>query len=208
MNDLQVLVVADDPLARAGLSTMLADQPRCKVVGTDAGGSDLPAQLEIYQPDVIVWDLGWDAALALDLLRDLEETPTSVVALLSDETYTSEVWASGVRGLLLRDAGADSLLAAVTAVSHGMAVLDPDLASAVMPARSPLPAPPFQDLTPRELGVLQVLAEGLTNKAIAHRLDISEHTVKFHVNSILTKLSAQSRTEAVIQATRLGLVFL
>jgi DNA-binding NarL/FixJ family response regulator len=86
--------------------------------------------------------------------------------------------------------------------------LDPALADVVQPSRDLLPQPPAEELTPRELEVLQLLAEGLSNKAIAYRLDISEHTVKFHVNAILGKLSAQSRTEAVVQATRLGLIIL
>ena len=89
-----------------------------------------------------------------------------------------------------------------------MVVLDSNLAAAVLPDKSEMPVPPVEELTPRELEVLGLLAEGLANKAIAYRLDISEHTVKFHVNSILSKLGAQSRTEAVIYATRLGLILL
>jgi DNA-binding NarL/FixJ family response regulator len=99
-------------------------------------------------------------------------------------------------------------MAAMSAVFNGMIVVDPELAGAIMPATSHAISPPAQPLTPRELGVLQLLAEGLPNKAIAHRLDISEHTVKFHVNSILSKLDAQSRTEAVVHATRQGLILL
>ena len=89
-----------------------------------------------------------------------------------------------------------------------MVVLDPNLAAAVLPEIGRMPGRPMEELTPRELEVLRLLAEGLPNKTIAHRLDISEHTVKFHVNSILSKLGAHSRTEAVINATRLGLILL
>ena len=88
----------------------------------------------------------------------------------------------------------------------GLTVLEPALADTISPHRTRTVTPPTGHLTPRELQVLQLLAEGLANKAIAHQLDISEHTVKFHVNSILSKLNAQSRTEAVMQATRLGLI--
>jgi DNA-binding NarL/FixJ family response regulator len=93
---------------------------------------------------------------------------------------------------------------------HNLATLDPDFVTAVLPETSLATdiLPEFTELTPRESEVLYLLAEGLTNKAIAHRLEISDHTVKFHVNAILGKLNAQSRTEAVVQATRLGLLLL
>ena len=93
-------------------------------------------------------------------------------------------------------------------MARGLTVVDPALAGAVFPARDrPLPAP-VEDLTRRERSVLQLLAEGLSNKDIAARLDISEHTVKFHVNAILGKLGAHSRIEAVTRAARLGLLIL
>ena len=111
--------------------------------------------------------------------------------------------------MLSRDGNADGLQAALTAVTHGMVVLDPQFSSAVpYTAARQSSAATVETLTRRELEVLRLLAEGSPNKAVAYRLDISEHTVKFHVNSILTKLSAQSRTEAVTTATRLGLILL
>ena len=87
-------------------------------------------------------------------------------------------------------------------------VVDRDLAPALYPRPDIEPSPLVESLTPREVEVLQLLAEGLPNKGIAQRLGISEHTVKFHVNAIMGKLGAQSRTEAVVQATRLGLILL
>ncbi|HKZ50710.1 MAG TPA: response regulator transcription factor, partial [Dehalococcoidia bacterium] len=125
-----------------------------------------------------------------------------------DNAQAAEAWASGAQGLLLRDVDAAILLTALRAVSQGLVVLASELAAAVPPARARGAMPLAEELTPRELEVLQLLAEGLPNKSIAQRLGISEHTVKFHVNAILGKLGAQSRTEAVILATRLGLVLL
>jgi two-component system nitrate/nitrite response regulator NarL len=130
------------------------------------------------------------------------------VALLPDEAQAPEVWASGVRGLLLRDAGAETLQAALQAIGQGLVVLDPSLALSPLPVLEPGLDSLVEELTPRETEVLQLLADGLTNKAIAQRLGISDHTVKFHVNAILGKLGAQSRTEAVVRATRLGLLLL
>jgi two-component system nitrate/nitrite response regulator NarL len=206
-NNLRVLVVADDPLARTGLVSMLDSRPACAVVGSVAGGLELSDETALYRPDVVLWDLGWDPALAIkgDSSR---QGSVPVIALLFDETYASQAWALGLHGLLLRDTDPDALLAAMQAVYEGFLVLDPVLVAGVMPSRD-LPAEtPIEELTPRELEVLQLLAEGLPNKAIAHELDISEHTVKFHVNAILGKLDAQSRTEAVVRATRLGLILL
>jgi two-component system nitrate/nitrite response regulator NarL len=209
--DLRVLVVASDPLARAGLAALLAGQPGCTLAGQLSGSDDLPSQAAVYRPDVVLWDLGWDPAPDLEdsLLQidGLAEEGLPVIALLAEEAQAAEVWASGARGLLLRDAGVESLLAALQAVSRGLAVFDPSLALSPLPARDPALAL-TEDLTPRETEVLQLMADGLTNKAIAQRLGISDHTVKFHVNAILGKLGAQSRTEAVVRATQLGLLLL
>jgi DNA-binding NarL/FixJ family response regulator len=206
---LRVLIVAGDPLARAGLAALLAAQPGLAVAGQAAPGAELPAALEAYRPQALVWDLGWDAATALDALAALPEDAAPSLALLPDDTHAAAARAAGARGLLLRDASGDTLAAALLGIVQGLVVLDPALAGVVPEGRPPgQPPAPAADLTPRELEVLRLLAEGLPNKAIAAHLGISEHTVKFHVNSILGKLGAQSRTEAVARATRLGLVLL
>lgn len=212
LEDLRVLVVADDPLARAGLAVLLSEQPGCTVVGQISGLGDLPAQAAVYRPDVVLWDLGWerppDLEASLEQVGELAEDGLPVVALLPDEAQAPEVRASGVRGLLLRDAGAETLQAALQAVSQGLVVLDPSLVLSLSSLIEPGLESLVEELTPRETEVLQLLADGLTNKAIAQRLGISDHTVKFHVNAILGKLGAQSRTEAVVRATRLGLLLL
>lgn len=226
MPDLRVLIVADDPLVRTGLVMLLANQPDCAVVGQMASDADVLAGLQLYHPDVVVWDLGWEPTSGvrparhatrseqdgsptdLESLLDLREAGQAVVALLADATDAVAVWTAGVRGLLPRDADVTTLALALPAVAQGLVVLDPTLALALCPLRQPQPASPVEALTPRELEVLQLLAEGLPNKTIADRLHISEHTVKFHVNALLGKLGAQSRTEAVVRATRLGLLLL
>jgi DNA-binding NarL/FixJ family response regulator len=128
--------------------------------------------------------------------------------LLPDDRYAALVWASGVRGLLLRDVDATTLALALPAVARGLVVCDTTLVAGLFPARQPPFMSSTEALTPREQEVLQLLAEGLPNKTIADRLRISEHTVKFHVNAILSKLGVQSRTEAVVRAMRLGLLLL
>lgn len=204
----RVLIVARDPLARAGLAALMADQPEVTVVGQVAGSSDLSVELEVYSPDVLLWDLGLDPEADLEYLAELSSDSPPIVALLPDEAHAAEGWMAGARGLLFRETDASSLEAAVAAVASGMVVLNPQLAITVIAAGGRTPRPQSGGLTPRELEVLNLLAEGLPNKSIASRLSISEHTVKFHVNAILNKLGAQSRTEAVIQASRQGLLVL
>jgi two-component system nitrate/nitrite response regulator NarL len=186
---------------------LLADQAGGTVVGQVAEETDLSAALDAYRPDLVVWDLGWDPDL--EPLADFKDNDMPVVALLPDDAHVAETWAAGIHGLLLRDVSAERLLAAVQAVYQDLVIFDPTLASTLLSVRDLPEYPlPIEELSPRELEVLQLLAEGLANKAIAHRLNISEHTVKFHVNGIMGKLGAQSRTEAAVRAARLGLILL
>ena len=203
-----MLVVAGDPLARGGLAAMLFNQPGYAVVGQVSGETDLSADLEVLKPDVVVWDLGWDPPSALENLEAMGGDSTPVLALLPDGSHAAEAWHAGARGLLMRHADSASLTAALTALAQGLVALDPEVGSVIGTPRDRAPVEPVESLTPRELEVLQLLAEGLPNKEIAHRLGVSEHTVKFHVNAIMDKLDARSRTEAVVRATRLGLILL
>jgi two-component system nitrate/nitrite response regulator NarL len=208
VNNVRVLIIAGDPLARAGLAALLANQPMLAIVGQVAPAVDLTAQMAAYQPNVVLWDLGWNPATALEALTGLIDGGSPVLALLPDEAQTGAVWAAGARGLLLRDAGADALTAALVGLAHGLVVLERVLATGVVVSSGTTPNLLAEPLTPRELEVLKHMAEGLSNKLIARELDISEHTIKFHVNAILGKLGAQSRTEAVVRATRAGLILL
>jgi DNA-binding NarL/FixJ family response regulator len=213
---MRILIIADNLLTRAGLAALLADQSPYEVVGQVSPGDSLAEDMAVYQPDALLWDFGWQPAAAADRLNMLldtlgEDDEQPVVVLLPDEAHAAEV-AGLLRarpgGVLLRDADPDQLIAALAGVAAGLIVLDPMLADATLASGEALPDSPTDALTPRELEVLQLLAEGLANKMIAHRLGISDHTVKFHVNAIMTKLNVQSRTGAVVKATRLGLIML
>jgi len=205
-DSLRVLIIANDPLVRAGLASLLAEQADCTIVGQVSGDSDLTESVNVYQPDVVLWDLGWSPAPVLELPVDLQVFDLPFVVLLNDPQQVTDAWTAGVQGLLPRDAGADQLLAALRAALHGLVTIEPALANSLFPHAQFSPPSLVETLTPRESEVLQLLAEGLPNKTIARRLDISEHTVKFHVNAIMSKLNAQSRTEAVVRATQLGLI--
>src|SRR5436190_18927838 len=200
MTDIKVLLVAENPLARMGLAALLAGVNGLTVAG-QSSGNQLINDLDLAKPDVIAWDWSWNAAP--ELPRDMP-----IVALLKDTSQAAEAWRAGARGLLLGNLDPDSLGAALTAASHGFAVIEPTLVSALAQMEAAQPEGQVEALTPREMEVLQLLASGLPNKTIASRLSITDHTVKFHVNAIMTKLGVQSRTEAVVRATKLGLIIL
>jgi DNA-binding NarL/FixJ family response regulator len=200
MEELRVLVVSGDPLARAGLALLLGGQEGITISGQVAPDEEWPGPDD---PDAVLWDLGLGLRLGLEELRSLEGLP--VVAVVAVETDAREALAAGARGVLPRTADGDILAAALRAVALGLVVLDEAFAPSA-PAEPP--AELTEPLTPRELEVLQRLTQGLSNKQIAQRLGVSDHTVKFHVNAILGKLGVQSRSEAIVQAIRLGLVVL
>jgi two-component system, NarL family, nitrate/nitrite response regulator NarL len=205
MAELNILVVAENPLARMGLAALLAGQPAIAICGQTAGGAQLPDEIELYRPDVLIWDWGWETRN--DRLRDVRDG-LPVLALLNNGTQAAEAWGAGARGLLFHDTDGDSLVAAVTALDRGLAVIDPSFAAELVPDNQAAVDASVETLTSREMEVLQLVAEGLPNKTIASRLSITDHTVKFHVNAIMGKLGVQSRTEAVVRATRLGLIIL
>ena len=203
MTLLRVLVVCRDRLSRAGLAAVLDQRSGLTVVGQIAGDDNSLLPLDIYVPDVIVWDVSWETSNAVNSLLLPEDAPP-VLALAVTSDQAAQARAAGAQALLSRDASPEALAAAAVALSHGLQVTDPALAG-VSAAATPEPGSASL-LTPKEQDVLKLLAEGLPNKGVVSRLEVSEHTVKFHVNSIMGKLNAQSRTEAVILATRLGLL--
>jgi two-component system nitrate/nitrite response regulator NarL len=205
--DTRILIIADDSLARVGLATLLSGQPGCVVAGQISSDTDLSDAAQLYRPDVAVYDLGSNPSRPLER-ANFHDTSFPIIALLPDAADVLNAWSAGARGLLLRNTSVENLAAAIVSVAQGLVVLDPTFAVVVPRAHDQVPAQSIEALTPRELQVLRSIAEGQSNKEIARELGISEHTVKFHVNAILGKLNAQSRTEAVVTATRLGLILL
>ena len=154
-----------------------------------------------------------DASVGLEQIASLKSDVPVLALVAHDETITAI--AAGASGALHRDSPPSAISAALLALTEGLAVFDRSFVSALVPkdraieptaAASEAPLAPSETLTDRERQVLTLLAEGLSNKEIATHLEISEHTAKFHVNSILQKLSAQKRVEAVVRAARLGLI--
>jgi DNA-binding NarL/FixJ family response regulator len=203
-------------IARAGLEALLATHAGLVVVGSTSDIMSFSPQLEDQHPDVLLLELEAydDETLAsLQALNASSHPPAGVI--LTDAApgmWASEVLRAGIRAILPRQANGGEIVAAVEAAAVGLVVLHRDMVGSLLLAVSSptrdLPAPAQQALTPREIEVLGMIAEGLGNKTIAWRLGISEHTVKFHVGSIFAKLNASSRTEAVTLGIRQGLILL
>lgn len=199
---LRVVVAGCDPLARAGLLAMLESVPTLHIAGDFAVDDYLRSRVRVAAPDAIVIDGGPKAEDVAEVARELE-IPS--VVLLTDVRDAAVLQRAGVRGLLMRTAAAAQIESALQAVAEGLTVFDAVVARTAAP-QSRGDVTLEEPLTHRELEVLQLLAGGLTNKEIAQRLGISDHTVKFHVNAILGKLGVETRTEAVVHAARLGIV--
>jgi two-component system nitrate/nitrite response regulator NarL len=205
---LRVVVVAEDPLARAGLFARVENETALTVVGQLSDEGDVARAAREASGQLALWDLGSGAEPRLDGLAQAAAAGLGIVALVHEDEDAAQALAAGARGALSRLADGPRLVAALAAVRAGLIAVEETLAHTVMRPRPPRPAALVEPLTPRESEVLQLLAQGLPNKAIAERLRISDHTAKFHVNAILGKLGAQTRTEAIVHAARLGLVLL
>ena len=213
MTQYRILIVAKDRLARSGLAAFAAEIDNYKVVGQSVGAEDLADDIELNDPDLILYDLGWNPLPAVSALNVISDYDVPAITLIPDENGAIEVntalMSGGSYGLLLRDSESNMLAAAIESVISGLIVIDPIIAQTIIQtSTSATDDVNIETLTAREDQVLQLLARGLTNKEIAQSLDITDHTVKFHVTAIMGKLNAQSRTDAVVRATRLGLIIL
>ena len=211
---IRVFIVAASPLIRGGLQSMLADS-RFDIVGSVADLESISCQLVDVEPDVVLVEAAAGAQEELlNALEDAELAEEYPVIVLSEQPKTawlSKALRAGVRAVLPRDVAPEQLRAALEAASAGLVIIHPSELDTVFSATVGPSAPLdelLEPLTRREREVLQMLAAGLANKEIAARLAISDHTVKFHVASILGKLGASTRTEAVSAGIRRGLVML
>jgi len=211
-NKISIFIVDDHPVVRDGLVAILGTQTDFQVSGEAASGQEALAQFEDIGPDVVLLDLempGMDGVEVIQRLRLIQPEVKIVVftAFDTDERILSALRA-GAKGYLLKGAPRAELFAAIRIIHGGGSLLQPVVASRLIDqlAGSDGGAQPAEELTPREQEVLILLAQGKQNKEIAAELVITERTVKFHISSILGKLGAGNRTEAVTIALQQGLV--
>ena len=204
---IRIAVVATSAVRRAGLESIVSGHPEFHLVGSFGTVARVVSLARGTELDVIVIDS--------DSIRDLLLEPTSDAAIVlltevSDARSISRLLRSRVRAILSRESDPDDVLSAIYAAYDGLVLLSPPAAESLAAVYGDHPLEPEDELseaiTSRETEVLRMLAEGLVNKDIAARLGISEHTVKFHISSILDKLGAATRTEAVTLGIRRGLI--
>ncbi|MEW5957658.1 MAG: response regulator transcription factor [Chloroflexota bacterium] len=207
------LVVADDhPVVRDGLTAMLSTQPGFEVVGEAGTGREAVEQVTALEPDVVLLDLEMPDLDGVEALQQMRAHNPNVQVIVftafdTDERILAAVQA-GAQGYLLKGVPREELFNAVRVVHQGGSLLQPVVASKLLRQVSHQGQAKLEPetLTPREVEVLQLLARGLQNKEIAAELVISQRTVKFHVSSIMSKLGAGNRTEAVAMAVQQRLV--
>jgi NarL family two-component system response regulator YdfI len=213
---IRVLLAAASTVRNAGLEALLKKAPSLALAGSLRSPLAVAQYADQLQPNVILFDLENEDRLPGSAASPaLPRIPGSFPAVvLIDEPsadWTAHALRSGVRAILPRDSGLEEMLAAIQAAHAGLVLLDPDVTqnlAARVPTSAVQPAAGFDDLTSREIEVLRMLAEGLANREMASRLGISDHTVKFHISSILDKLGASTRTEAVTMGIRMGIILL
>ncbi len=206
---IRVMIVDDQPVVRSGLSAFLMAYDDLELVAEASGGDEARTLCVHYRPDVVLMDLVMPEMDGVEATRAIKEVcpDVAVVVLTSfrEDDLVQRALRAGAISYLLKNVQADDLANAIRAAHAGRSTLAPEAAQVLIRA-AVQPPPPGHDLTERELEVLALMVEGLNNPEIADRLMISRSTVKFHVSSILSKLGASSRTEAVAMAIQHGLV--
>jgi DNA-binding NarL/FixJ family response regulator len=210
----RVLLVDDQALFREALSTLLEVRPEIEVVGEAGDGAEALRQAASTRPDVVLMDLRMPVLDGIAATRRLRtEQPDVKVLALTTFDGDEEVFAAlraGAVGYLLKDVSGERLVEAVLAAARGESVLQPSVAAKLVARVATLPEPavsaPVNPLSERELEVLRHLAEGRSNREIARALFLTEGTVKNHVTNVLSKLGVRDRTQAALQAHRLGLL--
>ena len=216
---IRVLVVDDEELVRTGLRLILDAEPDLTVVGTAEDGAQAVSRVRELRPDVVLMDIrmpGLDGLAATRQILSGPDTHACKVVVLTTfdvDEHVYEALRAGASGFLLKDVPAEQLAHAVRVAAAGEALLAPSVTRRLItaftrraPAASAARPPGLTDLTARELEVLELLAEGLSNAEIGARLFVGEATVKTHVARILTKLGVRDRVQAVIVAFRAGVV--
>jgi DNA-binding NarL/FixJ family response regulator len=217
MTSVRLLVADDHPVFRFGLRALVQAEPELELVGEAATGQEAIALAEQLRPDVLLLDLNMPDPNGIEVARHLQMLglPVGVLVLtmLEDDDSIFAAMRAGARGYVLKGAGREETLQAIRTVAAGGAIFSPGVADRLLRYFA-VPPPglagtawpePFPELSEREREVLELIAAGLTNAAIAERLSLSLKTVRNHVSAVLGKLQVGTRTEAIVRAREAGL---
>jgi DNA-binding NarL/FixJ family response regulator len=200
----RVLIVDDHPVVRAGLTTLLAKETILKVVGSAHNSGEALSILRRSEIDLMLLDLRMPKVNGIDLLKLIQKLPhPPVVVILSSYKYEEEIYqafSAGARGYLSKNASRAEIVEVITSVSRGQISFPPDVMDYINKHDS------RDRLSGREIEILEMVAKGLTNKEIAQILQISQFTVRNHINHICSKLDVADRTEAVTVALQAGII--
>ena len=213
MDTIRILIADDQVITRQGLRTMLSAAPGIEVLGEAANGAEVIELAASLQPDVILMDLKMPGINGIEATRLIHRTSPHlailVVTIFADDTSVFPAIRAGASGYLLKDAGQAELLRAIQTVATGGVIFSPGSARRVLQylAAPPSNAPPqaFDELTPREREILELIARGHSNAEIAERLVLSPKTVSNHISNVLLKLQAADRTKLMLLALEAGL---
>ena len=215
MNAVRILLADDHIVMRNGLRLLLERQPHLKVVGVAADGRQAVALSESANPDVVIMDIGMPNLNGIEAARQIvNHNPRTAIAILSmhsDESYVIRALKAGARAYLLKDSAEADLLAAVRALTEGKSFFSPAISKILVEdymrqLESRGAEDTYELLTNREREILQLLAEGRTNKEVANMLNLSLYTVETHRTHILQKLNLHSVPELILYAVRKGII--
>ncbi|MDQ6664893.1 MAG: response regulator transcription factor [Acidobacteriota bacterium] len=210
MKNIRVLLADDHPVVRQGFRLILSHEPDMEIVGEAGNGREALALCEELKPDVVVMDVAMPELNGIEATRrlavSLPKTRVLALSMHKDGVYVREILRAGARGYLLKDSIDRDLLAAVRAVAKGEGYLSPAISDAVLNDYRRNASNPLDLLTSREREVLQMIAEGGTNKEIANKLNLSVYTIDAHRGRVMEKLNVHSSSELVRFAVRHGVI--
>ncbi|MFC2947269.1 response regulator [Virgibacillus sediminis] len=222
--NIKIVLIDDHKLFREGVKRILDFEPSFEVVAEGEDGTDASKLVKEHQPDVVLMDINMPnmngVQATADLIRFFPETHVIILSIHDDESYVTHALKTGAQGYLLKEMDSDALIEAIKVVSEGGSYLHPKVTHNLVLeyrrlAKENVPSigdgniehhKPLHLLTKRECQVLQLLADGKSNRAVAESLYISEKTVKNHVSNILQKMNCNDRTQAVVSAIKKGWV--